>query len=375
MKLFTLFVVGMCGLLLSYPAVAVESNAKQLYLIDDSTQTVLMEREAQTKMFPSSMSKLITVYALFEKLKDGTFTLNTELRVSEKAWRMGGSKMFVHVGDAVKVEDLLRGIVIQSGNDACVVVAEAIGGTEEGFAVKLNEIAKRLGMKNSNFTNSTGWPDEQHYTTAEDLAILAHHLINDFPEYYPYYQEKSFTYNGITQPNRNLLLGRGIGVDGLKTGHTEVAGYGITLSALDEATNRRINLVINGLSSEAERAREGETLLQYGLNFFRAITLVEGGHVVEQVPVWFGRAERVNVAPNEDVRVTVPRSDEDSIQYFISYDAPHAAPITQGQELATLTVKSKDKVLKTIPLYATNPVERAGFFARIGKALSYKLGL
>lgn len=368
--LTALLLVGISG-----PALAIESNAKQLLLVDDSTGTVLMERESKTRMYPSSMSKLMTLYALFEKLKDGTYSMDSELRVSEKAWRMQGSKMFVHVNDAVRVEDLLRGIIIQSGNDACIVVAEAIGGSEEGFANKLNEIAARLGMKNSHFANSTGWPDENHYTTAEDMEILAHRLVKDFPEYYPYFKETSYSYNGITQPNRNLLLNKGFGVDGLKTGHTEAAGYGIVLSMLDAATNRRINLVINGLGSEAERGREGENLLKYGLNFFKAVTLVKSGQSVENIPVWFGKSATVEVSPKEDVRVTIPRSDEKGIQYLISYDSPRPAPIAQGDELATLTVKNKDVVLKTIPLYASHPVDKAGFFSRIGRALSYKLGL
>lgn len=364
--------MGMATALPSFGYAEIDYKAKQAIMLDYATGTVLLARNADEQMFPSSMTKMMTVYILFEKLKQGAIKLDDTLPVSEKAWRMGGSKMFVHVGDQVKVEDLMHGIIVQSGNDACVVVAEALGGSEEGFAAMMNEKAKALGMNNSHFMNATGWPDENHYTTARDLATLATHLIRDFPEYYNNFSVLDFTYNGIRQGNRNLLLYKNIGVDGLKTGHTEIAGYGITLSSKG-ADGRRLVLVINGLGSEKERASEGEILLGYGMREFETRTLVKAGQKISDFDVWLGDKDKVALTSAADVTLTLPRSAT-ALHYVVSGQSPAMAPIAQGDTVATLRILSGDTILSEVPLVAAEGVEGAGFFKRIGLALHQLIG-
>jgi D-alanyl-D-alanine carboxypeptidase (penicillin-binding protein 5/6) len=256
-KLLLLLVI-----LLPSVAKAFETKAKQAILVDLTTHTVLLDKNADERMPPSSMSKLMTTYMIFDGLRNGSLELSDKLRVSEKAWRKGGSKMFVELGKQIALEDLLRGIIIQSGNDACIVVAEHLAGSEEAFANMMNEKAKEIGLVGSNFVNATGWPDPEHYMTARDLYVLALHIMAEFPQYYPFYSEKSFTYHNIKQPNRNVLLHRNLGVDGMKTGHTQAAGYGIVVSAKNDE-GRRLLLVINGMESERERADEAARLIPY----------------------------------------------------------------------------------------------------------------
>ncbi|MBY0407422.1 MAG: D-alanyl-D-alanine carboxypeptidase, partial [Rickettsiales bacterium] len=248
-QLFSLFLAFtfFCSFFFSGAALAIETTAKQAFMMDATTGAVLLNKEGDAQMHPSSMSKLMTIYLLFSRLKEGRLKMDSKLLVSEKAWRTQGSKTFVAIGSEIAVEDLIHGIIIQSGNDACVVVAEGISGSEEAFAKEMNETAAKLGMTQSHFVNATGLPDPTHLMSARDLAILAKHLITDFPEYYPFFAIKEFTYHNITQHNRNRLLGV-VGVDGLKTGHTEDGGYGITLSA--KQGERRLMLVINGMSTE-----------------------------------------------------------------------------------------------------------------------------
>ena len=254
------------GVLASQPARAYETSAGQAILVDANTGTVLFEKNADEITFPSSMTKLMTIYLVFAHLADGSLHLDDELPVSEKAWRMQGSKMFVEVGTSVRVEDLLRGVVVQSGNDATVVLAEGLAGSEEAFAVEMTEMAQELGMTNSVFRNASGWPDPDHVSSARDLAILAQRTIEDFPQYYHYYAEEVFVWHDIEQHNRNPLLYNTPGADGLKTGHTEAAGYGLTASA--ERDGRRLILVVNGLASTQERASEGQRLIEYGFREF-----------------------------------------------------------------------------------------------------------
>ena len=247
---------------LAPPAQALETRAREAFLIDVTTGTVLLEKDADVSMPPASMSKIMTAYLVFGALKEGRISLDDKLPVSEKAWRKGGSKMFVEVGSEVSVEDLLRGVIVQSGNDACIVLAEALAGSEEAFAEQMTRKAREIGMEGSTFTNSTGWPDPNHRMTARDLAILAERMVQDFPDFYHYYSEREFTYNGIRQGNRNPLLYKNLGADGLKTGHTEEAGYGLTASA--ERDGRRLVLVINGLESIKARSEEAERLIASG---------------------------------------------------------------------------------------------------------------
>lgn len=378
-KIQSFLLLVVFALLPLQPALAIDFNAKQMMLYDATTGTVLMEQRAHERMPPSSMSKLMTLYVLFEKLKQGGLKLSDTLPVSEKAWRMGGSKMFVRVDTQVSIEDLIRGIIVQSGNDACVVVAEGLGGSEEGFAKMLNEAAARIGLKNSHFTNSTGWPDPEsytsvdelnHYMTAADLVTLAQRLIADFPEYYPYFAEESFTYNGITQPNRNLLLDKDLGVDGLKTGHTESAGFGITLAG--EKDDRRLILVVNGLSSMAERASEGATLLRYGYREFEATTLLQAGQTLpEPLPVWYGAQDTVSLAAAESVTMSLPRGGREGLRFVVKTSAPVAAPIEAGTELGALEVYRGEQLLRQTPLVAAQSVAKAGFVKHLKDSITH----
>jgi D-alanyl-D-alanine carboxypeptidase (penicillin-binding protein 5/6) len=314
------------------------------------------------------MTKMMTMYIIFERLKQGTLSLSNQFTISERAWRMQGSKMFVPIGSQVPLEDLIRGISIQSGNDACVAVAEGIAGSEEAFAKQMNDTAKKLGMENTNFTDSSGWPNPNNTTTPQDLAKLGAALIRDFPEYYHYFGEREFTFHGIRQFNRNLLLGNpSLKVDGLKTGHTDAAGYGITLSATEG--NRRLLLVVNGLDSEAARAQEGERLLKWGFaNFYNAAAFSMGQEIVK-APVWMGAAKEVPLTVASNVVITLPKTGAAAVKASVNYKSPIAAPITQGQEVGTLTITFADGSTKEAKLVAASDVAKLGFFARIPRAL------
>ena len=253
---------------------AIETPAAQGILYDYETKSVIFEKNADELMSPSSMSKIMTIYYLFKKIKDGEISLDDEFEVSEKAWKKGGSKMFVNLKSKVRVEDLIRGIIVQSGNDACIVVAEGISGSEDVFSEELNELASEIGLENSNFTNSTGWPDKKHLTTVNDLLKLTIRTIEDFPNLYSYYSEKEFTYNNIKQLNRNPLLFKTIGSDGLKTGHTSLGGYGLVATVKNK--DRRLILVLNGLKSSAQRSKESERLMKIGFRQYTNIKVGEG---------------------------------------------------------------------------------------------------
>lgn len=368
----TLLAILLSVALLTQPAFAAfETKAKQAVLVDVTHHVTLLDKDAQSKMFPSSMSKLMTLYMVFERLKQGALKLDDTFVVSEKAWRMQGSKMFVHVGDTVPVEALIRGISVQSGNDACVVVAEGIAGSEEAFAELMNKKAAEIGLKGSHFTNSTGWPDGNHYMTAMDLAILGQRLIEDFPDYYHYFAEPSFSYNNITQHNRNLLLNRGVGVDGLKTGHTEIAGYGITVSAKDEVSGRRVVLVVNGLTSEKERAEEAELIVRHAFRDYREAILVKSGTVVATADVWLGQKETVDLMPAEDVKLLIAQGEQEAATYALRYNGPVAAPVNANQPIGELVIRMAGRSEQVVPLFAKESVARRGFFGRV----FYRLGL
>ncbi len=344
-------------------AYAFETKANHAILMDADTQVILFEKDADTPMHPSSMSKLMTVYMAFDRIKKGTLSLDDSFTVSEKAWRKQGSKMFVHVGDSVTVGDLLQGIIVQSGNDACIVLAEGMMGSEEAFAEAMNAKAKEIGLTGSSFKNATGWPDEGHMMTARDLAILARHIIHDFPEDYKLFSEKEFTYNGIRQENRNMLLDRSLGADGLKTGHTEVAGYGLTASA--KQNGRRLILVVNGLRGTVERANEAERLMQYGFLNFDNVSVFKQGNVIDQVPVWAGQAETVSLTINEDIIYSLPKAEVDKVKATLIYNTPVPAPIKKGDHIADLVVTAPDMEEKTYPLVAADNVEKLSYFGRL----------
>jgi D-alanyl-D-alanine carboxypeptidase (penicillin-binding protein 5/6) len=340
-----------------------DTLAREAILVDFDTGAVLLEKNADERMPPSSMSKLMTMYVVFDLLRQGRLRLDQELPVSERAWRMGGSKMFVQVGTMVKVEDLIRGVVVQSGNDACIVFAEAISGSEQQFAELLNEYGRRMGLRNSTFRNATGWPDPEHRMTARDLALLARRLISDFPDYYRYYNERSFRYNDISQDNRNPLLARVPGADGLKTGHTEEAGYGLTGSA--RRGERRLILVVNGLPSVRARAEETERLMEWGFREFENVVLFRAADTVEEVPVWLGARRTVPLVGGRDVVLTLPRQWRRNLQVRLRYEAPVPAPVAKGQELGRLEVGGQGVPTMSVPLIAGADVERLGIVPRI----------
>ncbi|MFZ0693854.1 MAG: D-alanyl-D-alanine carboxypeptidase family protein, partial [Alphaproteobacteria bacterium] len=355
--------------LLAGPARAIETEAKQAFIVDYDTGAVLLEKSADEQMHPSSMSKLMTLYVLFDHLKSGSVKLDDELPVSDKAWKMGGSKMFVPNGGKVKVEDLVRGIAIQSGNDACIVVAEGIAGSEDAFVDQMNHTAKQIGLTNSTFKNATGWPDPGHLMTARDLAILARHLIADFPEYYRYFSEIDFTYNGIKQGNRNPLLYKNLGADGLKTGHTDEGGYGEVGSA--KRGDRRLIVVLNGMETMKFRAEESEKLIDWGFNEYNNYALLKAGDTISDAEVWLGNAPTVPLVVPSNVVVTLPRKARRGMKVTVSYDGPIPAPIAKGAPIAKLVVTAPDIDPIQIPLVAGADVGTLGFTGRITAALEH----
>lgn len=361
---FVLFAI----IAVSFPFISqaeIQTNASHAIIMDGETQEVLFSHNSQERMVPSSMTKIMTLYMLFERLNAGVFTLEDTLHVSEKAWRMGGSKMFVRVDTNVVIEDLIRGIVVQSGNDACIVVAEAIAGSEEAFAERMNEKAKELGMLNTHFVNATGWPDDNHYTTAYDLSLLSARLIKDFPQYYHYFSEKSYTYNNIRQSNRNLLLWRASSnVDGLKTGHTEAGGYGIVVSGREDG--RRMVAVVNGMESTNARADEAERLLSYGFRYFETVTLAEIGKVVGFADVWQGVSEQVELKVKDKVELTLPKLGKEKTKISLHYNTPLIAPIEADQQVGEVHVIAPgQEMVKKVPLYTASAIERKGIFGRL----------
>lgn len=370
---------AVCFALLVLPVAAAQAqskfktSAKQAILVDFDTGAVLFEKNAQEKMPTSSMSKVMTMYMVFDALKKGTIALDDMFLVSEKAWRKGGSKMFVEVDNRVAVEDLIRGVIIQSGNDATIVLAEGLAGTEDAFAGGMTKKAKEIGMNNSNFKNASGWPDPDHYSTAEDLAILGASIIRDFPEYYSYYSETEFKYNGIEQQNRNPLLYRNMGADGIKTGHTEIGGYGLIGSG--EANGRRVVLVINGLEDAKGRAQEGAKILEYGLRSFENKRLMTKGQVVTDLPVVMGQSDAVKVVAQDNVDITIPAINGEEVVLEIRYEGPFVAPIAEGEELATLyaTIPGQNEKVE-VPLVAAEAVAAQGIIFKTLTKLRYMVG-
>lgn len=335
------------------------SVAKQAIVVDYDTGAILLEINADEQMPTSSMSKVMTMYLVFDALKQGQIALDDEFMVSEKAWRKGGSKMFVEVGKTVKVEDLIRGVIIQSGNDATIVLAEGLTGTEDGFAAAITEKAHEIGMANSNFKNASGWPDPEHYSTARDLSILAQSLIKNFPEYYHYYAEMEFTYNGIKQDNRNPLLYKNIGADGIKTGHTDVGGYGLIGSGVHDG--RRVVVVVNGLKSTRERAEESSKLLDWGLKRFENKVLFSPGDDVVSLDVAFGKDKIVLATVSDDLVITLPKLLKQKFEVKVQAKQPLIAPIKQGDEVGYVLVDVPHYGEIKKPIYAAQNVERQGF--------------
>jgi D-alanyl-D-alanine carboxypeptidase (penicillin-binding protein 5/6) len=351
------------------PARAFETQASAAWVYDMTTHTVLMDKNADQPLPPASMSKLMTINMLFEALKDGRVTMDTQFAVSSRAKAMGGSTMFLQETDRPTVSDLIHGMIVNSGNDACVVVAEGLAGTEEAFATQMTERGKALGMTASVFTNSSGWPDPGHRMSMRDLGILSKRLIEDFPEYYPIFSETEFNFMDrapANSRNRNPLLELGVGADGLKTGHTTEAGYGLVGSA--KQGDRRIIFAITGLPSEQARAEEAERIVGWAFRQFSEKTVAKSGVRVAEAEVHLGAAETVGLVPAEDVRLLVPALVQDSVTAEVIYNGPLLAPVTKGTAVAELIVHSPDLPDRRVPLVAEADVGRAGFFKRLTTA-------
>ncbi|NQV47853.1 MAG: D-alanyl-D-alanine carboxypeptidase [Rhodospirillaceae bacterium] len=363
-------------LMVTFSAGAVETIAKSAVLMDAETGTLLIDKNATEPMAPASMSKLMTVYMVFDRLRDGRLSLDDTFLVSENAWRTGGVKsgsstMFLEPGKRVSVEDLLRGIIIQSGNDACIVVAEGLSGSEENFAAEMTERGRQIGLKNSTFKNATGWPNPEHRMSPMDLAVLAKRTIKDFPDYYRYFAETSFAYNGISQSNRNPLLYKNMGVDGLKTGHTEESGYGLTSSAV--RGDRRLILVVNGLASKKERSAEPQRLLDWGFREYDNYALLKSGEVFEEAQVWLGSQPTVQLIVEADLTLTLPKKSRRDMKVTVNYQGPLPAPIKKGQQMATLNINVPGMDPVQVPLVAAADVEQLGLFGRLGAAFRHIL--
>jgi serine-type D-Ala-D-Ala carboxypeptidase (penicillin-binding protein 5/6) len=348
---------------------AFETSAQHLYIMDYDTHAVLVDKNGEDRIPTASMSKMMTAYVVFDQLKQGHVKLDDEFAVSEKAWRTQGSKMFVPINGKVKVEDLIRGMVIQSGNDACIVLSEGIDGSEDAFVHRMNEMAPKLGLKDSHFANVTGLPDPDHYMTAHDLAMLGAHLIKDFPEYYHYFSEIDFTYNNIKQGNRNPLLYKSSGADGIKTGHTDEAGFGLTASV--KRGDRRIVMVATGLTSMKGRSQEAESIVDYAFREFQNFQVVKPGETVDEADVWLGDKPKVPLVTAEGLTVSMSRAARKDMKVTVSYDGPVKAPIQAGQQLGTLTVTAADMPTQSVPIVAGEAVGPLGRMSRIGAALSY----
>lgn len=354
----------------------INSPAAQAALTDYETGEVLYCKACDERTAPSSMTKLMTVELVFERLKDGRLSLTDRFPVSERAWRQGlttnESKMWVELGSQISVDDLLKGIIISSGGDACIVVAEALGGTEEGFAEMMSSRARELGLSNSHFVNSHGIAEPDHYMSARDIALLSAHIIREYPEHYHYFAIPEFTWSNIRQANRNQLLFQNRGVDGLKTGHTAAGGYGIVASA--ERDGWRLISVVNGLGSEAERNAEVGRLLDIGFREFRNYELLAANEIVAEVEIWGGAQNSVPLVLREPLQTILSPDARAQMQVILSYDGPIEAPVTAGQEIAMLTVSTPGKPDMEVPLVASQDVETAGFFKNMYLGLSALLG-
>jgi D-alanyl-D-alanine carboxypeptidase (penicillin-binding protein 5/6) len=351
-------------------ALAFETAARAAIIMDARTGAVLFEKNADRRFPPASMSKLMTAYMVFDQLRAGKLQLDEKVLVSERAWRMGGSQMFVEVGERVKVEDLIRGIIIQSGNDACVTLAEAISGSEEEFARAMTERARELGLTGSSFANSSGLDAPDHLMTVRDLALLARRIVTEFPEYFRYYGEREFEYAGIKQQNRNPLLQANVpGVDGMKTGFTDGSGYGLVATARRD--DRRMITVLAGLESARQRRTEGERLLEYGFREFQEYRLLEPGAAAAEADVWQGVAPKVPLTVRDTAAVTLSREARQGLGVKLVYASPVAAPIQAGQELGHALITAPGMEPLTVPLVAGTDVARAGILARATASLGY----
>ncbi|SIO35706.1 D-alanyl-D-alanine carboxypeptidase (penicillin-binding protein 5/6) [Rhodovulum sp. ES.010] len=372
-----LAVAALGAFIVAEPALAAfETRAKAAFVIDQTTDTVLLTKNADQPLPPASMSKLMTLNMVFEALRDGRVTLETRFSVSSRAMEIGGSTMFLTDQDRPTVEELIRGIIVQSGNDACVVVAEGLAGSEEAFARLMTERAQALGMENSTFANSTGWPHPNQRMSMRDLGIIAQRLINEFPEYYGYFAEEEYPYDGRAPQNRfnrNPLLKLGIGADGLKTGHTQEAGYGLVGSALQDG--RRVTFVITGLETETQRAEEGERIINWAFRQFVQRRIAREGERLAEAEVWMGEIEQVGLVAPDDLEILLPATVRGQVEAEVSFRDPILAPIEEGQELGELVIERPGMASERLPLVAARSVARGGFVPRLRAATGVLIGL
>ncbi len=361
------------------PVPSPPSVAGTAYVLQDfNSGQIIAETNADERIEPASITKIMTAYVVFDAINSGKLSLDDLVSISEKAWRnpevkgwMKGSRMFVEVGSSVPVSDLLRGLIIQSGNDASVALAEHIAGTEAAFVDIMNAHAQRLGLENTLYQNSTGWPTENHYTSARDIATLSRALIRDFPELYKLYSEKRFTYNNISQANRNALLWRDGSVDGIKTGHTEAAGYCLASSA--ERDGMRLIAVVMGTSGNSARVKNSQSLLNYGFRFYRTHRLFAAGEVLREARIWKGASEQLPLGLQDDLYVTIPRGEYDNLKPAMELKKSIFAPVDKQQALGEVVVRLNDEVLDTRPLIALEAVEEGNIFRRIADHIAYML--
>lgn len=355
-------------LVMAAQASAFETKARAAFVLDHATGAVLLAKRADEPMPPASMSKLMTLYLAFEAVRDGRLSLDERLPVSSHAMSYGGSSMFLNDRDRVKVSDLLRGIIVLSGNDACAVIAEALSpdGTEAGFAEAMTQRAQQLGMTSSRFRNASGWPAAGHVMSMRDLVLLGNRLITDFPEFYPMFAERRFEFDGRTPANvsnRNPLLGLGIGADGLKTGHTREAGYGLVGSAHNGS--RRVIFAITGLQSAADRARESEAIVNWAFRQFAQKTVVRQGAPLASVPIWMGEEKAVDLIAPQDLKLLLPIRPASNLSAEVVYHGPIEAPVRQGDKLGELIIRPEGMEETRLPLVAARDVAPAGFMQRM----------
>lgn len=347
-----------------------QTPVKQAILIDLTTGTILYEKNSNELAPPSSMSKIMTVYTVFTEIKKGRLSLEDRLTVSKKAWRMGGSRMFIDVNSQVSVHDLLKGVIVQSGNDAAVCLAEGISGSEEAFVQLMSDMAQGIGVKTPLFANSTGMPDPNHLMTMRDIAVIATRTMMDHPDLYPLYKEKEFTYNNIRQQNRNPLIHDAeMGCDGLKTGHTDAGGYGLVASTVQNG--RRLLMVVNGAATKRERAVESKRLINYGYRAFTSANLFSAGEFVGMADVWMGSKDEIPLMTTSNIAITVPRALQKDVKAEVVYKGPLEAPIKVGDEVAKIIVTIPGKDAREYPLVAGESVEKRGFFSRLGATVNY----
>lgn len=337
-------------------------NAKAYILIDVNSGKILAEKNSDERLPPASLTKMMTLHVISSAIRNEQIHLGDPVRVSQEAWKIGGSRMFVKEGQQVSVEDLLKGIIVDSGNDACVAMAEHLGGSEAGFTEIMNHQAKNLGMTNSHFTDSTGLPDKEHYTSAKDLALLGRALVLEFPDYYHWYKQKWFSYNGIRQPNRNRLLWRDTQVDGIKTGHTNEAGFCLVSSAKHD--NMRLLAVVMGSPSETARADDSERLLNYGFRFFETHELYKSGATISELPIFKGQSNKMTVGLSDPLFVTIPSGQYQRLVVNSKVPKYVQAPLKKGDKVGEIIVRFENNIIATQPLYALQNVDKGGMYTR-----------